>query len=302
MGGASPDIDVFIVGTVFSGSTLIGNALGTHDDVLFAGEVAALPLFSKTYGVMHAIDGCLACAELGRPCETWTRERIAAVEAAGLGGYADVLRRETGRRVIVDGSKSAQWLRLVGEKTKLDPERTRVIVSSKDPFSFADSFIRREGIPAWQAANLWRDTYVDVFRTLAAARVLHTHVAYADLSRDTAGTLKRLCALVGVSYDRSLLGFRTRTVCSIGGNLGAHVGREGIVDALRKKTEWHSKVEARHWETYEARGGDPSYSDQKWTERLRLSDLTQIVQTPGLTDLASLLGYDLVHLARLVRR
>src|SRR5262249_9149374 len=57
-------IDVFILGSVFSGSTVVGNALGIHPEAFFAGEVAALPAYSEAYQVMHAIDGCLGCAAL----------------------------------------------------------------------------------------------------------------------------------------------------------------------------------------------------------------------------------------------
>ncbi|SRR6266568_2161748 len=297
---ASAPIDVFILGSVFSGSTLVGNALGVHGEAFFAGEVAALPANAAAYNVMHAIDGCLACAALGRPCPVWTRERIDRVERAGPAGFADALRRDVGRRVIVDGSKLSEWFRVVGRAGGLDRERVRVIVTSKDPLSFADSLMRRTKGPAWQAANVWRDTYFDILRSLHAGRYLYTHVAYADFCREPEAVLRQLCALVGLDFQPAMLDFRSASICSIGGNPGAQVWRAGMLGAIEKKKEWTDDVEPRHYETYRARGFSGTWVDDKWTERLGAGDLTQILQTPGLPDLAALLGYDLAGLARLL--
>lgn len=294
-------VDVYMLGTVFSGSTLVGNALGTHPDAFFAGEIAALPAYAERYRVMDAIDGCLACALLGKPCEIWTHARKARVSAVGPAHALSELRADTGRSVMIDGSKLMAWFRVVLADGGISPERTRVVVTSKDPFSFADSFMRRMKVPAWQAANVWRDSYVDVFRSLSAARLLHTHVSYAEMSADPEGAIKRVCRLAGLPFFLGLLDFRSVQVCSIGGNPGAHVNREGMLSALSNKKDYVEAVEARHWQAYRDRGGDRRFVDLKWTERLTPGDVSQILQTPGLADLAALLGYDLAHLIGLAK-
>ncbi len=294
-------IDVFILGTVFSGSTIVGNALGTHPEAFFAGEVAALPKNSKTYNVMHEIDGCLACAALGRPCPVWTPERKARVEEAGPKRYMDALRADVGRRVIVDGSKLTGWFRVVAGAGALARERVRVIITSKDPMSFVDSLMRRNReAPAWVAANLWRDTYFDLLRTMHGSRYLFTHVAYKDFMREPESVIRGLCALTGLDFDPAMLDFRSASVCSIGGNPGAHVWREGMLGAIEKKKEWVDDIERRHYETYKENAFTGTWVDDKWTERLGTGELAQVMGTPGLPDLATLLGYDLSALARML--
>ncbi|HEV8550888.1 MAG TPA: hypothetical protein VGQ57_17700 [Polyangiaceae bacterium] len=294
--------DVYILGTVFSGSTLVGNAFGIHPAAFFAGELAALPAYSKQYGVMHVIDGCLMCQLLGRECEVWTKDRKKRVMRVGPANCLAELRAETGRPVVVDGSKLMGWFRVVYGQGGIDPERTRVIITSKDPFSFADSYMRRTQQQAWEAANVWRDTYADILRTMNSARLLYTHVSYAEFSMQPEGALRRLCQLTGLTYFPELLGFRSAEVCSIGGNPGANVQREGMVDALKKKTEWAKHMEPEHYEGYQRGIEKTGWTDLKWTERLTVNDLGVIMQTPGLVDLASLLGYNLAALVKLARR
>jgi hypothetical protein len=252
---------------------------------------------------MNPVPGCLACAHLGKACDVFTADRIARIEAAGPGGFCEALRTDTGRRVVVDGSKLIGWLRVVAEAGGLHAERVRVIVTSKDPFAFADSFMRRSKKPAWHAANIWRDTYFDILRTLNASRMLYVHVPYVGFATAPEDTLRQLCTVLGIDYRDDLLRFREEPVCSIGGNPGAQVWREGMLDALDGQSEWQKGIEKRHWETYRELGFSLSgWADTKWTERLDSSDLAQIAQTPGLSDLASILGYDLSSLAQLSRR
>src|SRR5262249_44266464 len=131
-------------------------------------------------------------------------------------------------------------------------------------------------------------------------RFLYTHVAYAELCRDPEATLRQICAVCDLDFDARMLDLRSASSCSIGGNPGAHVWRPGMIDAIERKREWSGDVETRHYESYRERGLRGGWTDDKWTERIGPGALTAIVQTPGLGDLAALLGYDLVDLARRV--
>jgi hypothetical protein len=75
-----------------------------------------------------------------------------------------------------------------------------------------------------------------------------------------------------------------------------------MVRAIKAKSDWVEMVESRHYDAYRQDVTEPLFVDLKWTERLTLADLRAILQTPGLFDFASQLGYDLARLIQLAQR
>src|ERR1700751_3026531 len=90
-------IDVIgILGTSFSGSTLLNLMLGAHPSIYAGGELSALILNRGD----PAIASCTAC---GVACRYWTETRRSEGTKANL--YTTV-QQIFGKRIIVDSSKS----------------------------------------------------------------------------------------------------------------------------------------------------------------------------------------------------
>jgi hypothetical protein len=90
---------VGILGTSFSGSTLLNLMLGAHPSIYAGGELSALILNKDD----PAVASCTAC---GTACRYWTAQERSAITKANL--YRNVV-RIFGKPIIVDSSKSIDW-------------------------------------------------------------------------------------------------------------------------------------------------------------------------------------------------
>src|ERR1051326_2340900 len=101
--------NIFILGTAYCGSTLLGNALNAHSSVAFAGEISRLPAF----GIGAPRETCPLCYTREVECPIWTPKFLEEMARQGAGKSLDVYRKAIQKPVIVDGSKHVAWLRRV---------------------------------------------------------------------------------------------------------------------------------------------------------------------------------------------
>ncbi|MCB1954239.1 MAG: sulfotransferase [Rhodocyclaceae bacterium] len=279
--------DVFILGTAYCGSTLLGNALNGHSRIAYAGEVSRLPGFDV--GAPERL--CPVCASQGKPCDVWSDEFCARMVARGPGRIFETYREAAADApIVVDGSKSVNWFRKVmADSAK--PDNPFVIVAVRNPFSFVDSCRRRDGYEAWLAANIWRDTVFDVLRTVAHHGLPHIVVRYEDLSRAPESTLKQICAFLSVSFEAGMLEFWTKPLHGLGGNAGAYVW----FDSFRRHGQFSTKEDEQVAAEYASKafGG---WTDEKWCSQLDAAQRNTVVQTPMLPGMCSLVGYSLEDL------
>lgn len=279
--------DVFILGTAYCGSTLLGNALNGHSQIAYAGEVSRLPEF----GVGEVEELCPVCASQGRPCTLWTRDFIRQIQANGPGMVFDSYRQAAGGTpVVVDGSKHTNWFRKVMAEGPR-PRNPFVLIAVRTPFSFLDSARRRSGYDAWTAANIWRDTMFDILRTVAIHNVPHLIVRYEELATNPAASLGRVCDFLSLDFEEGMLEFWKKPLHSIGGNAGALMW----FDAFREQGTFATEADAKVARDYASRsfGG---WSDEKWIRSLGHGEITAVTQTPLLPGLCALLGYNLYDL------
>ena len=128
---------------------------------------------------------------------------------------ADSLSEVSGRRLVVDSSKSEFRFRAIyGAR----PSRVRAIVMTRDYRAVVHSKMKR-GHTLEAAAIGWRGK----MRRIAALTddlpgdTLH-RVAYEDLCRDPAKVLTRLCAFLGVTFSPAMLERTTSGLHHIGGS------------------------------------------------------------------------------------
>ena len=289
------DTDVFIVGPAYSGSTLLGNALNGHPDVAHVGEIARLPFFDKYNNPWESCAVCERGAMEGRnmACPVWNRAVKTWLQEAGPAGALQILREVNRVPVIVDGSKDLDWLRRVHEHGVRGLEgraAVRVILTVRHPLSYVSTCKRRTSLPVWQAANIWRDTIFDAFRTLSRLGFPVTIVRYEDFALAPEPVLRNLCDFIGVDYNPQMLEFWQKPVHPIGGNAGAFVWYSHYQDYIERGA-YEVEADRSVSKTYSVRsfGG---WVDDKWRDLLAEWEVDSVLTTPTLMDMSSLVGYD----------
>lgn len=278
--------NVYILGTAYCGSTLLGNSLNGHPSIAFAGEVSRLPAF----GVGEAWTICPLCSAKYEACPVWSEEMPERMAQAGAGKALDVYREATGLPVVVDGSKHVSWIRKVHADVPLAAD-TIALAVVRSPLAFAASIKRRDGFPAWQSANIWRDTTFDMLRCLADLGLPHMIVRYEDFALEPHIVLPRICTLIAVDFHPTMLRFWEKPLHALGGNAGAYVWYK----AFQQGGLFASAADQNKGESYQQRtfGG---WADESWRKDMSTEEISLVIKTPMLADMCALVGYDLSKL------
>ncbi|MBE1533138.1 sulfotransferase family protein [Actinomadura algeriensis] len=295
-----PPTSVFVLGTLFSGSTLIGRDVTTR--IEGAHYVGELNNFTQLPGFSHLDAGmiCGPCSLLGRECRHFTdalRERVTYDDIPGM--HAEFA-RTLGASAILDGSKYVAWLRRAVEQRNADPaKRTpiNVILTARNPIAFAISHRNRTGEPLWQGAGIWRNTYVDALRTVNQHGLAHMVVRYEAYMARPERHLERLAAFLHLPLRDERDNGR---IHDAGGNwssfvpyvgkeqLNAHI--EGLTGPARAEAEKFVEMARPYW------NNEKPKADTRWHRSLNAGEANAILGTPGLADIASLVGYNVAEL------
>lgn len=289
----------YLLGTNFSGSTVFGQALGAHPGATYLGEMDRLARFGLSVFADEPEPSCHYCELHGQPCSVWHPDRVRALREVPHGGLMDFLEADLGPSVFVDGSKHAAWLRAVLADRPADPDRTMAFVTARSPFAFCDSYRRSHGCQTWEAANVWRDVYYDAVRLVETTGIPSMVIRYERFASDPESLLRPACAMLGLDYREDMLYFQDQPRHDVGGNYGALTAarqRMGATAPAEVKNpllgEW-----LKHGTATQAVAGKPfgGWVDAKWQKNLSADDVEQVLQTPGLVDVANRLGYHLGH-------
>lgn len=139
----------------------------------------------------------------------------------------------SGRNWVVDASKSWQQLYLMERSGLFD---LRVVHLVRDPHGIVHSYSKkygrlRRGLSKW----LRHSTASTAIGMRMDERFMR--VRYEDLASDPAATLEKICGLVGIPYEPSMLQYRKATWLGLGGNRMARRTDETITIDERWKTE-----------------------------------------------------------------
>jgi len=280
--------DVYIVGTPFCGSTLLGNALNGHPDISYMGETDRLfpfrinPLPTK----------CNFCTANDEKCPIWSEDLIDKMTLNGPASVSGLYREIVKAPIVVDGSKHAYWLQKVHAEGGISDD-TVAIVSVRNPLAFANSWRNYTKEPIWQGANLWRDTYFDIFRTLACFNMPYLIVRYEEFAFRPKKILKIFCGFMGISFDSKMMQFWEEPLHSLGGNWGAHVWFKNSHNLIKFQQDQRHLLSARNAFKEHTFGG---WVDKKWHGRIRPNEISAALTTPYLIELAAFLGYDIKDL------
>ncbi len=190
-------LDVYLVGTAYSGTTHLGGLLAANFGSFYAGELGRLPGYVERYKLFADPVGCLRCAGEGHPCPVWTDSVVAEVEAAGPPLLMRRLRELTGASVIIDGSKLPAWLQATLNGRDGADARMVILLTTRSPLSYAMSALGATGQPLWLALREWRDIYIDAMRTATRTQLPIFVVRNEEVRADPATVLDRLAPVLG---------------------------------------------------------------------------------------------------------
>lgn len=280
----------FLIGTPFSGSTVFGQALGAAQGVRYLGEIDRLVRFPPDLRRDEPDVTCNYCQLLEQPCPVWTDERVAQARRTPIGELMNFFESEFDGDVLVDGSKHLHWLRAVADDGGIELGETVLFLTTRSPFGFVDSHQARIASPTWEAANIWRDVSDQALRLSTKLNLPLMVVRYEDFAREPEPLLHSASCLLGIPYQPEMRFFQHIPSHDVGGNFNARTAQNlDSLEALRRIPEqWRPAAMEEYW-------GRPfgGWVDLKWQRRLDASDVETITQTPGLSGLAALLGYDL---------
>jgi hypothetical protein len=281
------DQTVFIVGTYFSGSTLLGNCLNAHPSIFFAGEIDRLEAFRRDPDWTHQREkGCRLCSIKDEDdCPVWPREFLQTITPLDdISRYRAILAR-TEAPILLDGSKRIDWLNSLYDAGLTS--RVSAIICARTPFAFVNSNkldpINSHPIAA---AAAWRDFYIHTMRSLAGRGIPSVVVRYENFAFDPASAIRRICEFLTIVDDPGMMTYWNVPSHAVGGNGGAYIRDPKFRPAaLDKDEKW--KLD------YFADKPFGGWVEDKWIYELNEEAVRQIMSVPSLCDVASLLGYDL---------
>jgi hypothetical protein len=159
----------------------------------------------------------------------------------------EVLRSQSGRRVIVDSTKGFRWS--VGQ-CLLDPVASRVLVLTRDGRGVMASMMR-SGRTAEQAARSWAEYYERAlpFVTRYVPEAQRMHLRYEDLAGDTTCTLRRLFAFLGLP-DRGAAPTPAGPT-QVQHILNGNPMRERPLSVIRLDESWRKELSSAHLAVFE---------------------------------------------------
>jgi hypothetical protein len=277
----------FLVGTYFSGSTLLGNCLNAHPSIFFAGEIDRLEAFRREPDWTHKREsGCRLCAtQAEHDCPAWPSDFLEKIRPLDdISAYRAVIQR-TEASILLDGSKRIDWLNgLYDSGLK---SNVKAIICTRTPFSFAKSCDGgAQRLPPMAAAASWRDFYLHTLRSLAGRGIPSLVVRYEDFAFNPEPSVRRICEFLNIPFDPITLTYWQVPSHAVGGNGGAYMRDANFKpSALDKNEEWKL-----NYFSNKPFGG---WIEDKWIYGLTDESVRQIMSVPMLNDVASLFGYDL---------
>jgi hypothetical protein len=286
-----------ILGTSFSGSTVLNLLLGAHPDIYAGGELSALILNRGDEGVS-------VCSACGSACAYWTGPARAAITKANL--YHEI-ERIFGKRIVVDSSKSIAWF----NETLASDEHRRVLPSYvlmvKHPIRYLASCVAnitphrprnvRGGIlgrltPAGQREAFLEEIVEDLdgfyegfwgnFGKTVGGAAFHL-MHYERMVADPRAALAPVLRSLGLSYAAEMTEFSRASYHQIGGNagplyqLGQGWPKGAVVGEARRSF-------------YE--GGAGLRIDDKYQQLLNPRELARFLAHRTVRKLCDGLGYD----------
>jgi hypothetical protein len=285
---------IFLVGSPFCGSTVVGNILNSHPDIFHAGEVDRLRIFSRYHGVdaYLNVDGCALCGlHHGLECPVWDNLPEAPRTPEETVAVYETLAARGGKRVCVDGSKNVDWLVSLHDHGLQD---ACAVMLSRNPFAFARSHHKAVGDPYWRGIEIWRNIYNHCLRALIHRGIPFIAMSHSRMLEGPEGFFSMVLKFAGLPGAVDCHRYFEVEAHAVGGNVGAFLPYSQFDKAKYFEREMLQNRPADEEELAEKSllpASPFGRSDSAWMEALSLEDIDAGLSIPGVGDVMSLLGY-----------
>jgi sulfatase maturation enzyme AslB (radical SAM superfamily)/tetratricopeptide (TPR) repeat protein len=267
--------NVFVVGTPFSGATLLSQMLGAHPGVFNAGDVA------HVLGARGMHSACGACDSAGHACAVWEHPAVAAACEKGPSGLYDALARATACDTILDASKTPRWLAARINDEAANGRPTHIILCTSDPLLAVRAQGAMTGESATTCAELWHDQNAALLQGAFASGCPVLNVRFDDLAAQTDETLRRVCDFLGLEYSPALAAWFEAPAHTVG--LHAESAWDGELLSARSAAGTAAHTEAAFaWIGVDGTDERPA---------LHFADVIDVQQLLAASPVAGLLNY-----------
>lgn len=272
---------VFILSTAYSGSTLLGSMLNAHSQIGYVGELSRMSSYYKKYHLDHEEGGCTECLIASKDCKILDDKLCKDTQNISILDTHKALSNELDKQVIVDGSKHVEWLRIATPATR-DNANIKAIILARNPVDYIQSCKDRGINQIWAEANAWRDTYYDALRTTSQLNVPSIVIQFEQFMAKPQHTLMQICKLLGVVYEPMMIAKTKQPLHAIGGNPGAYKtsANQNMLSRL------HKKLGQGLFDI-----NPTSLKRNKRSTKIDAEVTGAAFMTPGLVDMANLMGY-----------
>lgn len=254
---------VFILGSGYSGTTVLDLILGSHSRMIGLGEIHA-----KAFDAFLNENQLCTCLFKARECHFWTRvlERLRdfneqeSFRLAPLNGDLHAIVRNTAdlfraiqevssAEILIDSSKRTRRSHLLVESGLFQP---KIIHLVRDGRGVGYSYLKRQQTFK-QAVSQWRETNTAIRDWLERSdTVEHIRLRYEDFCVRPIDSIRRICDFLGVEWEPEMMSFGEKTHHNVKGN----PMRFNISGSTIKLDEtWKDHLKADHLVLFEELAG-----------------------------------------------
>lgn len=290
---------IFILGTSFSGSTLLGRLLAVNTNEFLSELNRFEPFeFAPDY---HRISCCAVCDSQGKAeaCPIFGEKRKQKIRT-----QINLLKKfqefsTVTNETIIDSSKDTAWALALIDSGLRDFFDVQVLISCRNPIAYAFSENEATKTEYWAAALNWRNLYEHAINALLHRKIPFLVVQYEQLFQTDSLKQINLGLSSMLNWNQSL-SLTPRTVLShaIGGNFGVFLGPQS--DLGKSERVFHTNFSASDkWKI----GFYPSNNfseSRRWSSFAGTQGLS-LLNLPGVLDTAFTLGYNVAYLTSICK-
>lgn len=208
-----------VLGTSYSGTTMLDLMLGNGPEAFSCGEVHALfrPFRTSHRGLADAL------LDQSDPNDPWAR-----IGPVGQEGFHARVASALGVNVVVDSSKDLGWMIDAHDWARRSGLLVANVVIWKYPHELAESYHKRD--LGFEAS---RHHFLTYHQRLLSTGVPFTAVRWRDLAADPAATLRSLCELMGIPWRDGRERFWEAGATHLLGNAGTRAQADAGASKVR---------------------------------------------------------------------
>jgi hypothetical protein len=257
-----------IAGAGHSGSTLLGMALGAHPDVFYAGEARKSTFLGNEKKPLRK----RMCKVCGPDCRVWKD-----LEVGGDVDLYEALSRRTRRSVVVDSTKSLDWLEAQTATCAGRGVRLVLVFLGRDGRAVLSSRLRKyPETSAREHAAKWVAQMEGTADFAARFPGEVVPVRYEVLATRPEATLRRLAEALAIPFDAAMLDPFSSEQHPLGGNAGT----QSLLARTQTKADGALPISGSKKDYYQKHPKD-FVLDLRWRRELSAETLAEFEAIAG---------------------